>query len=1290
MTMLQLAGPAAETAFRLAKRREEMRARSAAFVDLGLRFEHYVHANRELAGREREILNALLAYGPPATSVGGEHKLYIVPRLGTISPWASKATDIARICGLDLHRIERGRVLEIKSSRRLGREELLALAALVHDRMTESVLLEPPSEKVLFASPKPRPARWIELGKDAVATLERANRELGLALSADEIEYLAAQFRALRRDPSDVELMMFAQANSEHCRHKVFNANWIIDGKPAPKSLFQMIRNTHARAPEGVLSAYSDNAAVVAGPDAAWFFPDPRSGLYEYAIEPAHMLMKVETHNHPTAISPFPGAATGPGGEIRDEGATGRGAKPKAGLTGFTVSHLEIPDWRQEWERNLPGKPDRIASPLQIMLEGPIGAASFVNEFGRPALNGYFRTCLLEDNGVWRGYHKPIMLAGGVGQVREIHVTKARPAAGAKLVVLGGPAMLIGLGGGAASSQGSGAGEESLDFASVQRGNPEMQRRAQEVIDACWALGADNPIGAIHDVGAGGLSNAVPEIVEHSRCGARLELRNVPSDEPGMSPMELWCNESQERYVMSIEPGRLETFAAICARERCPYAVLGELTAERVLGISDRDLGNEPVAMPMEVLFGKPPKMTRKITNVLQEIPAWDHRRIALGPAIDRVLAFPAVADKSFLIHIGDRTVGGLVARDQLVGPWQVPVSDVAVTAASYSGYAGEAMAMGERTPVAIQAGPAAARLAVAEAIMNIAAADVVALNDIRLSANWMAAAGYRNDDAALFAMVEAVGEDLCPELGIAIPVGKDSLSMRTSWTANGTEREVVAPVSLVVSAFAPVKDIRATLTPELVRDRDTVLIFVDLANGHARLGGSCLAQAHGAYGGEPPDVDTESLKHFFNAQRMLREAGLVLAYHDRSDGGLFVTLAEMAFAAHVGLTVTLPDDATDAVGYLFNEELGAVIQVERARLAEAESVLELLDCLDHRVIAEPTKDGAFVIRRGRNELYRSTRVALHERWSELTYRMQALRDDPECAREARAATLDERDPGLSAELTFPLPSLEGRARSSKAGRPEVAILREQGVNGQREMAATLDRAGFAAYDVHMTDLIAGRVELQRFRGLVACGGFSYGDVLGAGGGWAKSILFIERLRTAFAEFFARRDAFALGICNGCQMLAALKELIPGTEAWPKFVRNRSDQFEGRLTLVRIEESPSILLAGMAGSRIPIVTAHGEGRAEFASEAALARCESGLTAARFIDNYGATATRYPANPNGSTNGIAGLTSADGRVTIIMPHPERVFRTTQLSWYPREWSECSPWQQLFDNARAWVR
>jgi phosphoribosylformylglycinamidine synthase len=1290
MTMLQLAGPAAETAFRLRRLREQLQSRIRGFADVAARFHHYVHTDADLVAAQLEILGALLEYGAPAAAEHSGQSLYIVPRLGTISPWASKATDIARICGLPVRRIERGRVIELTASRRLERAELLALAASVHDRMTETVLLEPPTERQLFGMHDPRAARWIALGDDGRAALARANHELGLALADDEIDYLVAQFRALERDPSDVELMMFAQANSEHCRHKVFNASWIIDGHPAPKSLFQMIRNTHARAPHGVLSAYSDNAAVVAGPDAAWFFPDAQSGLYVYSTEPAHLVMKVETHNHPTAISPFPGAATGSGGEIRDEGATGRGAKPKAGLTGFTVSHLEIPEWLQPWERSLPGRPDRIASPLQIMLEGPIGAASFNNEFGRPALSGYFRTCLLRGEQVWRGYHKPIMLAGGLGNVRALHVEKARPAAGAKLVVLGGPAMLIGLGGGAASSQGSGAGEEALDFASVQRGNPEMQRRAQEVIDTCWALGADNPIAAIHDVGAGGLSNAVPEIVEHSRCGAELELRNVPSDEPGMSPMELWCNESQERYMLSIEPERLDAFVAICARERCPYAVLGELTRERVLTIRDRKFANVPVAMPMEVLFGKPPKMTRRIRRVPRKVPNFDHSGIALAAAIDHVLAFPAVADKSFLIHIGDRTVGGMVARDQLVGPWQVPVSDVAVTASGFAGYTGEALAVGERTPVAVHDGPASARLSIAEAVMNILAADIPALADVRLSANWMAAAGYADDDAALYEMVKAVGEELCPALGIAIPVGKDSLSMRTSWTEDGAAREVVAPVSLVVSAFAPVRDIRATLTPELARDRDTVLLFVDLAGGRARLGGSCLAQAHGVYGGEPPDVDDpEGVRRFFLAQRALREAGLALAYHDRSDGGLFVTLAEMAFASHVGLTVTLPERATDAVGYLFNEELGAVVQIERGKLAAAEALLRRHGCTDLHVIAEPRRDGAFVVNRGSTALHSSTRVALHARWSELTFRMQALRDDPECAREARETTLDERDPGLATTLTFALPSMEGRARAARLERPQVAVLREQGVNGQREMAAALDRAGFAAFDVHMSDLIAGRIGLERFRGIVACGGFSYGDVLGAGEGWAKSILYIERLRTAFAQFFAREDSFALGICNGCQMLAALKELIPGTDAWPRFVRNRSDQFEGRLSLVRIEKSPSVLLAGMTGSRLPAVTSHGEGRAQFLSDGALARCEAGLTAVRYIDNYGATAERYPANPNGSPHGIAGLTSADGRVTIMMPHPERVFRTVQLSWHPPEWGECSPWQQLFDNARAWV-
>jgi phosphoribosylformylglycinamidine synthase len=1290
MTMLQLAGPPAATAFRLDKLRTELRALTPAIEDVAVRFEHFVHLARALTERERRVLEALLDYGGGALHLpdaDGE-RLYVVPRLGTISPWASKATDIAKLCDLPVRRVERGRLVHLTVATELGARELARLAPLLHDRMTETLLADTPRESVLFAEHGPKPSKSVDVLGGGRGALDRANGELGLALSADEVEYLTAQFRAMGRNPTDVELMMFAQANSEHCRHKVFNADWVIDGERAPKSLFAMIRNTHALAPAGVLSAYKDNAAVVEGAASRWFWPDPATGIYGYTDEPVHLVMKVETHNHPTAISPYPGAATGSGGEIRDEGATGRGAKPKAGLTGFTVSHLEIPGWRQPWERMSPGKPDRIVSPLSIMLEGPIGAASFNNEFGRPNLAGYFRTSLLETDGQWRGYHKPIMIAGGLGNVRGANVEKARPGPGAKLVVLGGPAMLIGLGGGAASSQGSGAGEAELDFASVQRGNAEMQRRAQEVIDTCWALGAQNPIAAIHDIGAGGLSNAVPEIVDHSHCGAALELRAIPSDEPGMSPMELWCNESQERYMLTIEQRDVERFVAICERERCPHAVLGELTAKRDLVVHDATLANEPVAMPMDVLFGKPPKMTRRASRVPFTAPAWRREHVSLTSAIDRVLAFPAVADKSFLIHIGDRTVGGLCVRDQLVGPWQVPVSDVAVTAAAYEGYTGEAFAMGERTPVAIHDGPASARLAVAEAVMNIAAADVAALGDIRLSANWMAAAGHGNDDYALYAMVRAVGEELCPALGIAVPVGKDSLSMRTVWSDGGEQRAVTAPVSLVVSAFAPVRDIRRTLTPELAREPASALVLIDLAPGKLRLGGSCLAQTFGQYGGAPPDLDDPALlKSFFAAQRELRDANLVLAYHDRSDGGVFATLAEMSFAAHVGIDIELGADQADAVAFLFAEELGAVVQVRGGDLEHVRGVLTR-HALPHSVLARIAAHDDVAVHRAGAELYRAPRVELQRKWSELTFRMQSLRDDPECAREAYETALDSTDPGLNARLTFPLPA--ERRVGSRAGRPKVAVLREQGVNGQREMAATLDRAGFEAHDVHMSDLLSGRAGLDEYRGVIACGGFSYGDVLGAGEGWAKTILYHERARPMFETFFARADAFALGVCNGCQMLAALKSLIPGTDLWPKFLRNRSDQFEARLSLVEVVDSASVLLRGMAGSRLPIVTAHGEGRAAFASPDAFARCDASLTAMRFVSNRGEATERYPANPNGSPHGIAGLCNADGRVTIMMPHPERVFRTAQLSWHPAAWGECSPWQQLFDNARSWVR
>ncbi|MFO7286862.1 MAG: phosphoribosylformylglycinamidine synthase [Gammaproteobacteria bacterium] len=1315
--MLQLAGPTAETAFRLAKLTARLRERVPAIRGVDARFVHFVHLERALEPAERRVLDALLAYGERTGAdrrdEGGQRlEFYVVPRLGTISPWASKATDIARMCSLPVHRIERGRIVTVWAERALEPGDAARIGPLLHDRMTETLLDAAPTESMLFGAHAPRAGTRIDVLGAGRAALERANAELGLALADAEIDYLVEQFSSLGRNPTDVELMMFAQVNSEHCRHKVFNASWIIDGEPAEKSLFQMIRNTHAVSPGGVLTAYADNAAVLEGPDAEWWFPDPETGIYRGVREPAHLVVKVETHNHPTAISPFPGAATGAGGEIRDESATGRGARPKAGLVGFTVSHLEIPGWEQPWEARSPGRPGRIASPLSIMIEGPIGAAQFNNEYGRPSLAGYFRTCLLEADGEWRGYHKPIMIAGGVGNVRTVQVKKGKPGPGAKLVVLGGPAMLIGLGGGAASSQKTGEGEEALDFASVQRGNPEMQRRAQEVIDACWALGEKNPIAAIHDIGAGGLSNAVPEIVDHSGCGAIVDLARVPSDEPGMSSMELWANESQERYMLTIEAADLPVFERLCERERCPYAVIGELTAERKLVVRDSRVGVDdvPVDMPMDVLLGRPPKMTRQARRIRPAIPEWDRAGVTLDEAVRRVLAFPAVADKSFLIHIGDRTVGGLSSRDQLVGPWQVPVSDVAVTTSDYSGYTGEAMAMGERTPVAIHAGPNSARLAIAEAVTNIAAADVVSLGDVKLSANWMAAAGHGNDDYTLFEMVRTVGEELCPALGIAVPVGKDSLSMRTVWRARDdaarnerrlvdatvddtdadAERSVTAPVSLIVSAFAPVADVRRTLTPELRLDAgETSLLLIDLAGGRLRLGGSCLAQSFGVYGGEPPDLDDPAkLKAFFAAQRALRHAGLVLAYHDRSDGGLLATLVEMAFASKAGLVVDVPEDA-DEIAWLFAEEPGVVIQVRNEDLDAAFAILAEHGLeRDAHVVAKPTREKDIVVRRGDSERYRAPRVELRRIWSELTFRIESLRDDPECAREALETKLDEDDPGLNVRLTFD-PNEPSVHANRVNRRPKVAVLREQGVNSQREMAAALARAGFEAHDVHMSDLFAGRKRLDAYVGLVACGGFSYGDVLGAGEGWAKTILYHDAIRAEFAAFFAREDTFALGVCNGCQMLAALKELIPGAEHWPKFVRNRSDQFEARLSLVRVEESPSILMRGMAGSRMPIVTSHGEGRAAFASSAALEACERSLVALRYVNGRGEPAERYPANPNGSPNGIAGLTSADGRVTILMPHPERCFRTVQHSWHPADWGERAPWQRLFDNARAWV-
>ncbi|MGE0582092.1 MAG: phosphoribosylformylglycinamidine synthase [Steroidobacteraceae bacterium] len=1303
--MLVLNGAPALSPFRLAKLLERLRALDARVQAIDARFIHVVDAARDLAAPERELLGSLLTYGPraPAADVAPMGRtLVVAPRPGTVSPWASKATDIAQVCGLEaVRRIERAIEYRIAGVGALDDGALLQLAAPLHDRMTEAAFLAAADLAVLFTHASAGPLRTIPRAGGRPA-LDRANRELALALSDDEIDYLVAAFERLGRDATDVELMMFAQANSEHCRHKIFNADWVIDGVPMPKSLFAMIRNTHARSPRGVLSAYRDNAAVIEGTTGARWYADPHGGAYRRSVEPIDILLKVETHNHPTAISPFPGAATGAGGEIRDEGATGLGAKPKAGLAGFSVSHLRIPRLPQPWEAAF-GKPDRIASALDIMLEGPIGAAAFNNEFGRPNICGYFRTFELhgagDPAGRLRGYHKPIMIAGGVGNVRRAHVEKGEVPVGAKIVVLGGPAMLIGLGGGAASSVGSGTTSEALDFASVQRGNPEMQRRAQEVIDRCWALGDANPILLIHDVGAGGLSNAVPEVVAHSRRGARIELRAVPNDEPGMTPMEIWCNEAQERYVLTIAPGDVAQFDALCARERAPYAVIGDIDDSGRLVVHDRLTGVDVVDMPIDVLLGKPPRMLRDVRALAPpRAPLAAAARAtnpqALREAALRVLQFPAVADKTFLISIGDRTVGGLISRDQMAGPWQVPVADVAVTLADYEGYAGEAMAMGERAPVAVLDAPASGRLAVCEAVLNILAADIAALRDIRLSANWMAACGEPGEDAALYATVRAVGEELCPALGIAIPVGKDSLSMKTAWRepASGADRSVVAPVSLIVSAFAPVRDARRTWTPVLRTDAGaTRLLHVSLNGARRRLGGSVFAQVHGELGDECPDLDKPArLVSFAAALCTLREAGHVLAYHDVSDGGLFATLAEMAFAGRCGLDVNLPTADGSAVAQLFAEEPGVVLQVRTAALDAIRTTWRLHgleSCV--REIGTPTSDMQVRLAVGDTVLELPWRE-LREAWSRTSCEMRRLRDEPACADEEFAASCDPSDPGLSVALGFDPEDDIAAPFIARGARPRVAVLREQGVNSQVEMAAVLDRAGFEPHDVHMTDLLAGTRSLAEFRGLVACGGFSYGDVLGAGEGWAKSILHHARAREEFIAYFARPDTFTLGVCNGCQMLAALKSIVPGADHWPRFVRNRSEQFEGRFSLVEIVPSPSVLFAGMAGSRLPVAVAHGEGRAEFASpEAEAAFAAAGLTGFRYIDARGAVATRYPANPNGSPLGIGAVTNIDGRVTLTMPHPERSFRAVQNSWHPHDAGEASGWMRLFRNARAWT-
>jgi phosphoribosylformylglycinamidine synthase len=1288
-SILELAGQSALSAFRLEKLLVRLQQIDERVSGLRARFTYFVSVNDALPAQQREHLDALLLSNDETEVFPDSAQLiYTGPRPGTISPWSSKATDIARACRLHcVVRIERGVCYAIECKDTLSATELSMLGESLFDRMTECQFASGGEAEVLFAQHPPAPLVTIPLLEDGPDALHRADRELGLALSDDEIEYLAENYRQLDRNPTDAELMMFAQANSEHCRHKIFRADWIIDGEAQDEKLFDMIKSTTAASPAGVISAYTDNAAVMAGWDGKRLSPEPEDRQFGYTDEPIHILMKVETHNHPTAISPFPGAATGSGGEIRDEGATGLGAKPKAGLTGFTVSHLRIPDYVQPWEKPF-GHPDRMATPLEIMLDGPIGGAAFNNEFGRPNLLGYFRTYESHVPGLpereIRGYHKPIMIAGGVGNVRDEHALKIDVPVGANIIVLGGPAMLIGLGGGAASSLGSGTSSEALDYASVQRGNPEMERRAQEVIDRCTSMGTHNPIVLIHDIGAGGLSNAVPEAVDHSKHGAQVELRDVPNAEPGMSPMSIWCNEAQERYVLLIAPERTAEFERICARERCPFAVIGKLTENRQLIVTDREFDNRVVDMPMEMLLGKTPKMTRDVTRIEAPQTDIDLDDIELEEAIFRVLRFPAVADKSFLIHIGDRTVGGLSVRDQLIGPWQVPVSDVAITASGFVSQTGEAMAIGERTPLAALNAPASGRIAVGEAVTNIAAAAINDIKDIKLSANWMAAAGHPGEDANLFDTVKAVGAELCRDLGIAIPVGKDSLSMRARWTDAAGEHQVVAPVSLIVSAFAPVTDIRRHLTPQLrPLDERSQLLLLDIGEGSNRLGGSCLAQAFERHGGATPDLDfPQRLKSFFSAIQSLNERGLILAFHDRADGGLLATVAEMMFAGRLGASLQLPGSERDMLALLFSEELGGVIQVADSNLAEVHAVLEENGAgwVD---IGTVEYDDQLSIYNDDEVVLRLDRTRMQREWSETSYKMQALRDNPQTAKEEFDRILDTEDPGLNVKLTFD-PSEDIAAPIVGGVKPRVAILREQGVNSQMEMAAAFMRAGFATVDVHMNDLIAGRDSLENYQGIAACGGFSFGDVLGAGGGWAKSILYQSVLRDEFAAFFERNDSFALGVCNGCQMLSHLRELIPGAEYWPAFRRNKSEQFEARLSLVEVVDSPSLFLAGMAGSTMPIATSHGEGQAIFADGEAQARARITL---RYIDNYGETAREYPANPNGSADGICGLASDDGRVTIMMPHPERVAQTTQNSWHPDNWGDDGPWMRIFRNARV---
>ncbi|HEX5124782.1 MAG TPA: phosphoribosylformylglycinamidine synthase [Rhodanobacteraceae bacterium] len=1289
--MIVLDGQPALSAFRIDRLNSELARHAQGCI---VRAAHYVYfVDADTATLDLSKLGEVIEASPEAPA---DAALWVVPRLGTRSPWSSKATDILQGCGFPVRRIERGIAFDLDGAPAHGSAEWNAVARALHDPMTQSVVDSLAGVGTLFDTGAPAPLERVALAGNAVKALDAANARLGLALAPDEIAYLAENYAALGRDPSDAELMMFAQANSEHCRHKVFNADFTVDGVKQTKSLFAMIRNTHAVSPAHTLSAYHDNAAVIEGSGARRFFAQPGTDAYAAEREDVPFAIKVETHNHPTAISPFPGASTGSGGEIRDEGATGRGGKPKAGLTGFSVSHLRIPDVPRPWEKNR-SLPPRFATAFEIMRDGPIGAASFNNEFGRPALGGYFRTFEIETSepGVRRGYDKPIMIAGGLANLRKDDVDKKTLADGDAVIVLGGPAMLIGLGGGAASSMAAGSSSEALDFASVQRDNPEMQRRCQQVIDACWARGDANPIVSIHDVGAGGLSNAIPEILNDSNVGGHIELRAIPSDDPHLSPMQIWCNESQERYVLGVRESDLALFESLCARERCPFAVVGRATAERRLVVDDSRAPKADahvIDLPLDVLFGKPPRMQRNAKHVPKRVDlVADIDGISLDDAIARVLRMPSVGSKSFLITIGDRTVGGLCSRDPMVGPWQVPVADCAVTLTDFEGYAGEAMSMGERTPLALLDSAASARMAVGEALTNIAAAEVK-LDEVRLSANWMAAVGHPGEDAALYDAVQAVGMELCPALNISIPVGKDSLSMQTRWTdasAAEPEQKTVAPVSLIVSAFARTRDVRQALTPEIVHDQgESELWLIDLGAGKSRLGGSTLLQAFNRGGGLAPDLDdAERFRKFFAAIQSLNANGLLLAYHDRADGGAIVSLIEMAFAGHCGLDINLDGWGERTLCDLFNEELGVIVQIrsidrEAVRAVFAEHGLEKIV----HDVARPTKRLRFKLELGGETRTEWEWSDLMEVWSETSYAMQRLRDNPANADAEIDWRCDAEDPGITPKLTFDANDDVAAPYIAKGARPRVAILRDQGVNGQIEMAHAFTRAGFEAVDVHMTDLQSGRKKLTDFTGFAACGGFSYGDVLGAGRGWAASILYNDALRDEFAAFLADEKKFALGVCNGCQMLAALKDIVPGATHWPRFVRNASEQYEARLVTLEVLDSPSIFFKDMAGSRIPVAVAHGEGRTEFARADDV---HDALACVRFVDNNGHATERFPLNSNGSADGQAGFTAANGRVTILMPHPERVTRSVQMSWRPRDWGEDSPWMRMFRNARVWV-